>query len=66
MKRISPHQAAELCSGTSLEEPFHSWPQFSKEYWTKAAERINKHFLGDPQIDEQSNECPIPTIQEGA
>lgn len=66
MKRISEYELATLCNGQVPHGPFHEWPLHSQKYWKEATERINKHFVVDPPIDEQSNECPIPTLQEDA
>ena len=65
MKKIDAIQAVFLCNGRMPSTPFCDWSHYEKKFWTEAAKRINNHFLGDSSFDEQSNECPIPNLQEG-
>lgn len=60
MKKITGRQVRQLFTGDlgwdNIEDSF-------KEYWERKAVALNSYFY--TECDEQSNECPIPNLQEG-
>lgn len=62
MRKITGKELKELM----VPEVTVRWRNMNENWrasWEKKAEAINSFFT--QESDEQSNECPIPTIQEG-